>query len=84
MRWSKTFWPTHNKIIQAFKNEGIEFSEVLIDKSFPKDNAPTRKPETGLLNKYIYGDYDLANSYVIGDRESDIELAKNLDIVVYK
>ena len=74
-----TFWPTHNKIIQAFKNEGIEFSEVLIDKSFPKDNAPTRKPETGLLNKYIYGDYDLANSYVIGDRESDIELAKNLN-----
>ena len=50
----------------------------MIDKSFPEDNAPTRKPRTGLLNKYIYGDYDLANSYVIGDRETDIELAKNL------
>ena len=73
-----TFWPTHNKMLQAFKNEGIEFSEILIDKSFPEDNAPTRKPRTGLLNKYIFGDYDLANSYVIGDRATDIELAKNL------
>ena len=74
----ETFWPAQNKIIQAFKNEGIEFSEILIDKSFPEDNAPTRKPRTGLLNKYIYGNYDLANSYVIGDRITDIELAKNL------
>jgi len=74
----KTFWPAQNKIIQAFKNEGIEFSEILIDKSLPEDNAPTRKPRTGLLNKYIYGDYDLENSYVIGDRASDIQLAKNL------
>ena len=73
-----TFWPAHNKMLQAFKNEGIEFSEILIDKSFPEDNAPTRKPRTGLLNKYIYGDYDLANSYVIGDRGTDIELAQNL------
>jgi imidazoleglycerol-phosphate dehydratase/histidinol-phosphatase len=73
-----TFWPTHNKMLQAFKNEGIEFSEILIDKSFPEDNAPTRKPRTGLLNKYIYGDYDIENSYVIGDRTTDIELAKNL------
>lgn len=73
-----TFWPAHYKIIKAFENEGVLFSEVLVDKSFPKDNAPTRKPRTGLLNQYIYGDYDLANSYVIGDRATDIELAKNL------
>ena len=73
-----TFWPTQNKIIEAFKNEGIIFSEILIDKSFPEDNAPTRKPRTGLLNKYIYGDYDLENSYVIGDRDTDIQLAENL------
>jgi imidazoleglycerol-phosphate dehydratase/histidinol-phosphatase len=72
------FWPVQNKIIQAFKNEGIEFSEVFIDSSFPVDNAPTRKPKTGLLNQYIYGNYDLGNSYVIGDRASDIELAQNL------
>ena len=75
----ETFWPAQNKVIEAFKNEGVEFSEVLIDKSFPEDNAPTRKPRTGLLQKYIYGDYDLENSYVIGDRASDIELAKNLN-----
>ena len=73
-----TFWPAHNKMLQAFKNEGIEFDDILIDKSFLEDNAPTRKPRTGLLNKYIYGDYDLANSYVIGDRDTDIELAQNL------
>ncbi len=74
----ETFWPAQNKIIQAFKNEGIEFAEILIDKSFPEDNAPTRKPRTGLLNKYIFGNYDLANSFVIGDRTTDMELAKNL------
>jgi imidazoleglycerol-phosphate dehydratase/histidinol-phosphatase len=74
-----TFWPAQNKIIQAFKNEGVEFSEVLIDKSFPEENAPTRKPRTGLLNKYIHGDYDLENSFVIGDRATDIELAENLN-----
>ena len=74
-----TFWPAQNKIIQAFKNEGIEFSEVLIDKSFPEENSPNRKPGIGLLNQFIYGDYDLANSYVIGDRATDIELAKNLN-----
>ncbi|RED46883.1 imidazoleglycerol-phosphate dehydratase [Winogradskyella eximia] len=73
-----TFWPAQNKIIQAFKNEGVEFSKILIDKSFPEDNAPTRKPRTGLLNKYIHGNYDLKNSFVIGDRATDIELAKNL------
>lgn len=73
-----TFWPAHNKIIQAFKNEGVIFSEVLIDRSFPEDNSNNRKPRTGLLQKYIYGDYDLNNSYVIGDRATDIELATNL------
>jgi len=73
-----TFWPAQNKIIEAFKNEGVVFSEILIDKSFPEDNAPTRKPRTGLLNKYIHGNYDLENSYVLGDRVTDIELAKNL------
>lgn len=73
-----TFWPAQNKIIKAFENEGIKFSEILIDKSFPEDNAPTRKPRTGLLGKYIHGNYDLENSYVIGDRATDIELAKNI------
>lgn len=75
-----TFWPVQNKIIQAFENEGITFKEVLIDKSFPEDNAPSRKPRTGLLNKYIYGNYDMANSFVIGDRATDIELAINLKV----
>lgn len=73
-----TFWPAQNKIIQAFKKEGIEFSEIIIDKTFPEENAPTRKPRTGLLNKYIHGNYDLENSYVIGDRVSDVELSENL------
>ena len=74
-----TFWPAQNKIIQAFKNEGVQFKEVLIDKSLPEDYAPTRKPRTGLLNTYIHGNYDLANSFVIGDRDTDIELAVNLN-----
>ena len=74
-----TFWPAHNKLIQAFENEGIVFSEVLIDKTFPHENAATRKPRTGLLTKYLAdGAFDLENSYVIGDRLTDIELAKNL------
>ena len=72
------FWLVQNKIIKAFENEGIKFSEVLIDKSFPKDNAPTRKPGTALLTKYLDGNYDLENSFVIGDRLTDIELATNL------
>lgn len=73
-----TFWPAHNKIIRAFENEGITFADVLIDRSFPQDNAPTRKPRTGMLTKYMEGDYDLENSFVVGDRLTDIELAKNL------
>lgn len=74
----ETFWPAQEKIIQAFRNESVEFSEILIDRSLPEDNAPTRKPEIGLLNKYIFGNYDLENSYVIGDRETDMQLAINL------
>lgn len=73
-----TFWPAQNKIITAFEKEGVVFNDVLIDKSFPEENAPTRKPRTGLLNKYLYGNYDLANSFVIGDRITDIQLAENL------
>ncbi len=74
----KTFWPAQNKIIQAFENEGIVFSEILVDKSFPEENSPTRKPRIGLLQKYMHGNCDLENSYVIGDRSTDIELAQNL------
>lgn len=74
----ETFWPAHNKMLQAFENEGITFSEILIDRSFPADNAPTRKPRTGLLTHYIKGNYDLENSFVLGDRATDMELAKNL------
>jgi imidazoleglycerol-phosphate dehydratase/histidinol-phosphatase len=73
-----TFWPVQKKLIRAFENEGIKFKEILIDRSLPDDNLPTRKPQTGLLQKYIYGNYDLANSFVIGDRETDIQLAENL------
>lgn len=73
-----TFWPVQNKIIQAFENEGIVFSEILIDKSFPEQNLPTRKPGIGLLKHYIKGNYDLKNSFVIGDRMTDVQLAENL------
>lgn len=74
----ETFWPAHNKIMRAFENEGIPFEDVLIDRSFPEENLDTRKPGTGMLNKYITGNFDLKNSYVIGDRATDMELAKNL------
>ena len=73
-----TFWPVHNLIMKTFKNEGITFKEEIIDKTFAKDNAPTRKPNTGLLTEYFSSDYDLENSFVIGDRLTDVELAKNL------
>jgi imidazoleglycerol-phosphate dehydratase/histidinol-phosphatase len=73
------FWPVHNLIMKAFENEGVVFSEVLIDKTFPHENVPTRKPGTGMLTKYIDNpEYDLENSFVIGDRITDVELAKNL------
>lgn len=74
----KTFWPAHNMILKTLEGEGITFDEVLIDPSFPEDNSPNRKPGTGMLKKYMDGSYDLANSYVIGDRMSDAELAENL------
>ncbi len=73
-----TFWPAHNKMMKALKNEGIVFTDVFIDRTFPVDNADTRKPRTGMLKDFINGDYDLENSFVIGDRLADIELAKNL------
>lgn len=74
-----TFLPTHNFLLKSFENEGIVFDEILIDKSFPEDNLPTRKPKTGLLNKYLDAKkYDLKNSFVIGDRLTDMELALNL------
>ena len=73
-----TFWPAQNKIIDAFAKEGVVFSEIVIDKTFPHENAPTRKPKTGLLTKYFSADYDLVNSFVLGDRITDMELAKNL------
>ena len=75
----ETFWPTHDFLLTALKNEGIVFNEIFIDKSLPKDDAPTRKPKTGMLTHYLDNpDYDLINSFVIGDRLSDMELAKNL------
>ncbi len=73
-----TFWPAQNKMMFALEKEGIKFDEVLIDKSMPEDNASTRKPRTGMLDNYLTGDYDLANSFVIGDRITDVELAQNL------
>ncbi|MDN5306014.1 MAG: imidazoleglycerol-phosphate dehydratase / histidinol-phosphatase [Bacteroidota bacterium] len=74
----ETFWPVQNKIIQAFSNEGVVFSEILIDRSFPHENLPTRKPGTAMLTHYLKGDYDLKNSFVIGDRTTDIQLAHNM------
>ncbi|HRE78713.1 MAG TPA: bifunctional histidinol-phosphatase/imidazoleglycerol-phosphate dehydratase HisB [Flavobacterium sp.] len=74
----ETFWPVHDFILKTFENEGVVFDEVLIDKTFPHENALTRKPGTGLLKKYFSADYDLENSFVIGDRLTDVELAKNL------
>ena len=74
----ENFWPIHNFVIQSFENEGVVFEEQIIDRTFAKDNAPTRKPNTGLLTKFFSEDYDLTSSFVIGDRLTDIELAKNL------
>ncbi len=73
-----TFWPVHNFVVKTFKHEGVVFKEQFIDRTFAKDNAPTRKPNTALLTKYFSEDYDLVNSFVIGDRLTDVELAKNL------
>lgn len=74
----ENFWPVHNFMIKCFENEGIVFADEHIDRTFADDNAPTRKPRTGLLTSYFSDDYDLKNSFVIGDRLTDVELAKNL------
>ncbi|MBO9561813.1 MAG: bifunctional histidinol-phosphatase/imidazoleglycerol-phosphate dehydratase HisB [Niastella sp.] len=74
-----TFWPLHNLVMKSLEGEGIHFSATYIDRSFPKDNAPTRKPGTGMLTQYLNNpNYDIANSYVIGDRITDVQLAKNM------
>ena len=73
------FWPIQNFVIKTFANEGIIFSEVLIDRTFPHENKNTRKPGTGMLKHYFEEEkYDVKNSFVIGDRLTDVELAKNL------
>ena len=74
----ETFWPAHNFILKCFEGQGIVFSEIYIDRTFPHENADTRKPGTGMLKKYFSTEYDLLNSFVIGDRLTDMELAKNL------
>ena len=73
-----TFYPVQNFILQTLENEGIKFAEVFVDRSFERENSPNRKPHTGMLTKYLGGDYDLQNSFVIGDRASDVKLAENL------
>lgn len=74
-----TFWPVHNFILETLKGEGVTFDEILIDRHFPEDNAPTRKPQTGLVEKYMQDpEYDIAGSYVIGDRDTDRQFAQNI------
>jgi imidazoleglycerol-phosphate dehydratase/histidinol-phosphatase len=76
----ENFWPVQNKILKTLAGEGVDFAEILIDRSLPEENAPTRKPRTGLLGKYLQGNYDLQNSYIIGDRLTDVQLAHNLGV----
>lgn len=74
-----TFWPVHNFIMQTLEGEGITFDDTLIDRHFPEDNAPTRKPGTAMVEKYMLDPaYDMASSYVIGDRETDRQFAANI------
>ncbi len=73
-----TFWPAHEKMLATLRGEGVTFDDQLIDRTFERDNAPTRKPRTGMFGDYLGGAYDLAASYVIGDRVTDILLARNL------
>jgi len=75
----ETFWPVHNFIMKTYENEGVVFDKVFIHRTFPFEMAPKRKPGTGLLTEYFTSEYDLANSFVIGDRLTDVELAKNLN-----
>lgn len=77
----ETFWTAHNKMLDILKGEGIEFDRQLIDRSFPADNAPTRKPGLGMLGDYLTGTYDITKSFVIGDRRTDVGLAKNLGAI---
>jgi imidazoleglycerol-phosphate dehydratase/histidinol-phosphatase len=72
------FWPTHNLMLDVLGSEGVTFDDILIDRSFPADNLPTRKPGTAMLTAYMDGTYDMRNSYVIGDRYTDALLARNL------
>ena len=74
----ETFWPAQNFLLDTLKGEGVEFDDILIDRHFPADNSPCRKPGTGMFGKYLDGSYDLEASWVIGDRETDLELARNL------
>ena len=74
----ETFWPAHTKMLRTLAGEGVFFDDQLIDPTFPQENAPTRKPGTGMFGKYLSGEYDMAASYVIGDRLTDVELAYNL------
>lgn len=74
----ETFFPAHDKMLRAFANEEVVFSDIIIDRTFEHENAPTRKPGTALLGKYTSGDYNLADSFVIGDRLTDAKLAQNL------
>ncbi|MBQ1974043.1 MAG: histidinol-phosphatase [Paraprevotella sp.] len=73
-----TFWPTHNLMLNTLKGEGIEFDDILIDRSFPHENLPTRKPGVGMLGAYMKGEYDMGKCFVVGDRETDAQLARNL------
>ena len=74
----ETFWPAQNLLLRTLEGEGVVFDDILIDPSFPEDNSPNRKPGTGMFGKYLDGSYDLAASWVIGDRETDRRLAENL------
>src|SRR5260221_4738620 len=74
----ETFWSVQNMIIKTLEGEGVKFNAIFVDRSFPEENKPTRKPGTGMLAQYLNGEYDLKNSFVIGDRLTDIQLAKNL------
>ena len=74
----ETFWPAHTKMLRTLAGEGVFFDDQLIDPTFPQDNAPTRKPQVGMFGKYLAGEYDMSQSFVIGDRATDVELAYNL------
>lgn len=78
------FLPAHEKMLKTLEGEGVRFDNILIDRSFPADNAPTRKPRTGMLTEYMDGSYDLASSFVIGDRDTDMQLARNLGAIGLK